>query len=64
MSAPKFRSAQSVSFIGGEGIVRSHKIEEEKWIYPIEMPLGLAPVFGRIGAETMIFLDEADLCAG
>lgn len=63
ISAPKFHPAQLVSFTGGEGIVRSHKTEDGNWSYLIEMPLELAPAFGRIGAETMVFLTEADLCA-
>jgi hypothetical protein len=60
---PRFRSAQPVSFPGGEGVVRGHKIEDENRIYLIEMPLGLKPVFGRVGAETMVLLAEADLWA-
>lgn len=61
MRVPKFRNTQWVSFIGGEGIVRSYKFEESTWTYLIEMALGLEPDFGRSGAETMILLSEADL---
>lgn len=59
--APKFRLAQRVSFLGGEGIVRSYKPDASNWAYLVEMPLGLAPEFGRVGAETMVCLNEADL---
>lgn len=58
---PKFHPPQRVSFVGGEGIVQSYKPDAGTWTYVIEMPLGLAPDFGRVGAETMICLTEADL---
>ncbi|MCC5612218.1 hypothetical protein LC612_37210 [Nostoc sp. CHAB 5834] len=61
MRRPKFRNAQLVSFVGGEGIVRSYTPEYGRWMYVIEMALGLEPDFGRVGAETMILLTEADL---
>ncbi|MBD1867223.1 hypothetical protein H6F95_07895 [Cyanobacteria bacterium FACHB-471] len=60
---PLFRPMQWVSFVGGEGIVRSYKPNAGTWAYLVEMPLGLDPDFGRVGAETMILLNEADLCA-
>ena len=63
IEVPSFRHAQRVSFVGGEGIVQSYKPEEGTWKYLIEMPLGLEPDCGRVGAETMVFLDEADLWA-
>lgn len=63
IKAPKFHPTQWVSFVGGEGIVHSYKPDAGAWAYLIEMPLGLAPDFGRVGAETMICLDEADLWA-
>lgn len=58
---PKFRNTQWVSFVGGEGIVRSYKPECGTWTYLIEMALGPKPDVGRVGAETMILLTEADL---
>ncbi|MBD2154514.1 hypothetical protein [Leptolyngbya sp. FACHB-16] len=60
---PLFRSMQWVSFVGGEGIVRSYKPNDGTWAYLVEMPLGMEPVFGRVGAETIVLLNEADLCA-
>jgi hypothetical protein len=64
MRAPKFHHMQWVSFTGGEGAVRSYKFEFGGWTYLIEMELEEEPDFGRIGAETMVLLNEADLCAG
>ncbi|MBW4452102.1 MAG: hypothetical protein KME55_05155 [Nostoc indistinguendum CM1-VF10] len=61
IKVPKFRATQWVSFIGGEGIVRSYTPESGTWTYLIEMALGLEPDFGRVGAETMILLTEEDL---
>ncbi|MBD1867051.1 hypothetical protein H6F95_06985 [Cyanobacteria bacterium FACHB-471] len=49
---PMFRPMQRVSFVGGEGIVRSYKPNAGTWAYLVEMPLGLNPDFGRVGAET------------
>ncbi|MBD1999776.1 hypothetical protein H6F93_09820 [Leptolyngbya sp. FACHB-671] len=60
---PMFRPMQRVSFVGGEGIVRSYKPNAGTWAYLVEMPLGLNPDFGRVGAETMVLLNEADLRA-
>lgn len=60
---PGFRYAQRVSFVGGEGIVRSYIPEAATWTYFVEMALGQEPDFGRVGAETMVVLTEADLCA-
>jgi len=50
-----------VIFIGGSGIIRSCKSEAGTWNYLVEMALGAQPVFGRVGAETMLVLTEADL---
>ncbi|MGB3492484.1 MAG: hypothetical protein WBA57_07140 [Elainellaceae cyanobacterium] len=61
--SPSFYYAQRVSFLGGEGIVQSYKYEAETWTYIVKMALGPEPQFGRIGSETSVFLDEADLYA-
>ncbi len=63
--APKrlYECDRQVSFIGGEGIVRSYSFEDGTWKYIVEMPQGLEPTFGRAGAETMVFLNEEELCA-
>ncbi|MBW4520104.1 MAG: hypothetical protein KME16_10445 [Scytolyngbya sp. HA4215-MV1] len=63
IKAPSFHPAQQVSFVGGEGIVQSYRPEAGSWIYLIKMSLGQEPDFGRVGAETMVVLLEADLRA-
>ena len=60
-SIPKFCKNQSVWFVGGDGIIRRCMLESGFWTYLVEMPLGTEPGFGRVGAETMVLLDEADL---
>lgn len=63
IQVPSFRQTQQVSFVGGEGIVRNYRAEAGKWTYLVEMELGQKPDFGRVGAETMVLLNEADLRA-
>lgn len=63
IKSPMFRPMQRVRFVGGEGIVRSYKSNAGTWDYLVEMPLGLYPDFGRVGAETIVLLSEADLRA-
>lgn len=63
ISAPAFQQSQLVRFIGGEGTVQYFRFDSGRWVYNIEMPLGPEPVFGRVGAETTIVLDEEELCA-
>ena len=59
-----FDRHQQVSFIGGEGVVRNFKYENGTWKYLVEMPLApVMPKFGRIGAETIVLLDEIELAA-
>ncbi len=58
---PKFHAEFPVSFTGGEGTVRGAKWEFGRWIYLVEMALGIEPEFGRIGPEAMVLLDETDL---
>jgi hypothetical protein len=61
MPKPKFRTEFPVRFTGGEGTVRGAKWEFGRWIYLVEMALGIEPEFGRIGPEAMVLLDETDL---
>ncbi len=61
---PEFYHSQRVSFVGGEGTVQNCEPKFGEWVYLIEMPLGIEPECGRVGAETMVIIDEADLCAG
>ncbi|WP_295614425.1 hypothetical protein [Chamaesiphon sp. GL140_3_metabinner_50] len=60
---PSFNRTQRVKFVGGEGVVRNCKFEGGTWTYLVEMDLGPAPKFGRVGAETMVLLDRIDLRA-
>jgi hypothetical protein len=60
---PGFRIAQRVRFVGGEGIVQSYQPEAGTWAYLVEMTLGPEPDFGRVGVETRLVLNEADLRA-
>ncbi|GEM_PF-227661 len=59
----QFLPSQRVRFFGGKGIVRNCQSKSGGWIYLVEMALGPEPSCGRVGAETMIFLNEADLSA-
>jgi hypothetical protein len=63
MKVHSFARDQRVRFLGGEGIIRNFKFEAENWTYLVEMPLGVEPNFGRIGAETMVLLSETELRA-
>lgn len=60
---PSFGNNQRVRFIGGVGIVRKFQYEFGSWDYFVEMEMGQHPDFGRVGAETMVILNEADLRA-
>ncbi len=61
LKMPRFGNNQRVRFIGGEGIVRKLQHESASWNYVIEMEMGSEPDFGRVGAETIIVLSEAEL---
>jgi hypothetical protein len=61
LKMPRFGSNQRVKFIGGEGIVKKVQHESASWNYLVEMEMGIEPDFGRVGAETMIVLSEADV---
>jgi hypothetical protein len=58
-----YEKNSKVSFVGGEGIVRSSSFEDGTWRYLVEMPQGKEPTFGRAGAETMVLLNERELRA-
>jgi hypothetical protein len=61
--ARKFDRTQRVSFVGGEGIIKSFSFDSGAWIYLVQMPLGAKPSFGRAGAESMILLNQEELYA-
>ncbi|MBD3883948.1 hypothetical protein IFO70_19530 [Phormidium tenue FACHB-886] len=63
INRPRFSLTQQVRFVGGEGIVRSNEPIAGTWTYLVEMPLGIEPDFSRVGPETKVFLNEANLRA-
>lgn len=60
-SLPKFSRGRAVRFIGGSGIIKNYKPNTGTWSYMVEMDMGVPPEMGRIGFETTILLDEADI---
>ena len=58
---PKFYPLQQVYFLGGMGKIVSRFTEAGKWMYAVEMPLGKEPEIGRIGSETVILMQEAEI---
>ncbi|HAZ48439.1 MAG TPA: hypothetical protein DDW76_06820 [Cyanobacteria bacterium UBA11369] len=61
MSRPKYDKNQTVFFLGGLGTIKNYKPESNTWNYAIEMEMGPEPYFGRLGNETTVLLDEADI---
>ncbi|GET40803.1 hypothetical protein [Microseira wollei] len=61
MSRPKYDKNQIGSFIGGVGTIKNYKPDANTWNYAIEMEMGPEPYFGRLGNETTVLLDEADI---
>lgn len=61
LEQPKFCPFQQVSFLGGMGKIVSRFTEAGKWMYAVEMPLGKEPEMGRIGSETIILMQEAEI---
>jgi hypothetical protein len=61
LTRPKFAPNQIVRFIGGIGKIRSIQQQDSRWVYNIEMSMGVEPDFGRVGAETTIVLAEQDI---
>jgi hypothetical protein len=61
LTRPKFTSNQTVRFIGGMGKIKAIQQQDSRWVYTIEMNMGVEPDFGRVGAETTIILAEQDV---
>jgi hypothetical protein len=60
-TVPHFRKGQAVKFVGGVGTVKSHYLNSSTWTYLVEMAMGPEPEMGRVGYETTLLLNEADL---
>jgi hypothetical protein len=58
---PQFHKDESVKFMGGVGTIKSYQLEAGSWTYFVEMDMGPEPEMGRIGYETTVLLNEADL---
>jgi hypothetical protein len=61
LAMPRFFKGQYVTFLGGEGLIQSFKLDSGSWTYFVEMMQGPEPEFGRVGAETMILLYETEM---
>ncbi|MBW4447855.1 MAG: hypothetical protein KME38_13545 [Spirirestis rafaelensis WJT71-NPBG6] len=58
---PRFRTNQMVHFVGGMGKIKNYRPNSATWTYAVEMEMGREPEMGRVGFETTILLDEADI---
>ena len=61
MTTPRFNKGQKVCFVGGVGTIKNCRPDSGMWTYNVEMELGPEPEMGRVGSETTILLDEADI---
>ncbi len=61
LARPKFSKEQRVCFIGGVGAITSCRAESGTWTYTIDMDMGAEPDLGRVGSETTILLQEAEI---
>ncbi len=64
MTKPQFSQEQWVRFIGGEGRVKGFYADSGTWTYAVEMVLNPNPALARLGDETTVLLQEADLLPG
>jgi hypothetical protein len=58
---PKFETNQIVQFIGGIGKIKNFQPNSGTWTYAVEMEMSSTPEVGRVGPETTILLQEADI---
>ena len=58
---PKFETSQIVQFIGGIGKIKNFQPNSGTWTYAVEMEMSSTPEVGRVGSETTILLQEADI---
>lgn len=60
-AVPRFKTNQMVHFVGGIGIIKNYRPDSGTWTYAVEMEMGPEPEMGRVGFETTILLNEADI---
>lgn len=60
---PRFSKNQLVYFFGGVGKIKNYQPNSKSWAYTVEMEMGPLPEMGRVGFETTILLQEADIHA-
>ena len=61
MMIPRFTKNDMVQFPGGIGTIKNYRPAANTWTYAVEMEMGPEPDFGRVGSETTVLLDEAEL---
>lgn len=61
ITSPMYAKDQRVCFVGGGGKILYCRPESGTWTYAVQMEMGPEPDMGRIGSETTILLDEADI---
>jgi hypothetical protein len=61
MTTPKFIRDEMVRYAGAVGRIKNYQSNSNTRSYAVEMQMGPAPDFGRVGSETTVFVDEADL---
>ncbi|PSB42239.1 hypothetical protein C7B80_28120 [Cyanosarcina cf. burmensis CCALA 770] len=61
MTVPRFNKEQIVDFIGGSGTIKSCRFESSSWTYTVEMRVAREPEKLRIGSETTVLLEEAEI---
>ena len=61
MMIPRFSRDEIVRFAGVVGRIKSYQPNLNTWTYTVEMEMGPEPDFGRVGSETTLLLEEADI---
>lgn len=61
MTIPRFSRDEIVRFAGVVGRIKSYRPNSNTWTYIVEMEMGPEPDFGRVGGETTLVLEEADI---
>jgi hypothetical protein len=61
MTTPKFTRHQKIRFAGVLGKIKSYQLRSNTWTYVVEMEMEQNPDFDRVGDETSLLLNEADI---